>query len=560
MRSAFRLAPGRWVDALSWLAILAFVATIGLGVLVPVYSDEVSTKLVQARFLDEGGRMLSLFPQCASGFILDTPLTWYPAALAFSVLYGGIQPVGLRLAGIAVVLAWIAVFASWVILTVPAPRDRLRTMAGMAGILGLGVLPLTLVLARPEQWLLLVLTCFLMLVAAAGRVGAWRRILGPAFLFAAFVLLTSLLNYTHPKALFFLPFVILAACCVFGRERKWLLALTAVFAILSAYQTYAFAQAVIRCEDAPILSGILSAQTTSLSLIATDPLGFLQAVIGNLAAAPGKIAQHGVFQSAFQSAWLPPVPFAASSAFVQALNLGMTVVWYLTCLLGALLPPLVFLMAPAQDRNGAARFLMPALWVGLVGHLGLYKEWNFYGGSLVIAIAGLLVVHSLGRIRHLPRLPGLTNVGLVPLLTLTLASTTVLGIQQAPRLLATARSADEAPANQMYSVNAFAFPGARDRIRNLAEACGLPGDGATRLVVDDLAYFAFSDLRQPLNLGMLWPGGWGADVAGKARNLLVGMQSEGIIGQCRLIPPEFRNQTLQEGNLCCVDLKDRRYF
>lgn len=560
MRALPRLAPGTWLDALSWAAILAFIAVTGLGVLVPLYVDEVATKLVQARFLAERGQMLSLFPQCASGFILDTPLTWYPAALAFSLLYGELQPVGLRIAGTAVFLAWIAVFAAWLFLTIPVARLRLHAMAGMAGILGLGVLPLTMVLARPEQWVVLLLTCYLLLAAGAGRMEMRGHTWTPAVLFAGFLLLTSLLNYAHPKALFFLPFVIVAACCVFGMRRKWLLGLAAAFAIFSAYQTFTFAGTVIRCESAPILSGILSAQATSISLAFSDPIRFLAEASGNILAAPGKIAEHGIFQSAYQSAWLPPVPFAASGAIVKAVNLGATGAWYLACLLAAVLPPLVFLRRPGQDGNGAGRLLVPALWIGLIGHLALYREWNFYGGSLVIALAGLLLVHGLGSARPLQRLPLLANLVLASVLLLSLTSTAVLGFQQGPRLLKAAWSTDAVPANQAYSLNAFAYAGARDRIRNLAEACGLPGDGASRLVVDDLAYFAFTGLRQPIHLGFIWPGGWGADIAGKTRDLLTGMQSEGIIGRCSLIAPEFRHQTLRDGNLCCVDLKDRKYF
>ena len=60
----------RWLDGLAWIGILAFAAAIGLGILVPVYVDEIATKLVQARFLAEHGQMLSLFPQCSSGFVL----------------------------------------------------------------------------------------------------------------------------------------------------------------------------------------------------------------------------------------------------------------------------------------------------------------------------------------------------------------------------------------------------------------------------------------------------------------------------------------------------------
>jgi hypothetical protein len=551
----------RWLDGLAWIGILAFAAAIGLGILVPVYVDEIATKLVQARFLAEHGQMLSLFPQCSSGFVLETPTSWYPAALVFALLYGGLQPLGLRVAGVLLFLVWLAVFVNWVFGMTADARQRLRTVAGMTAILGLGVLPLTVILARPEQWLVLILSCFLSLAAGADRLWSRGRLWIPALLLAVFLLLTSLLNYAHPKALFFLPFVLLAAACVFGLQRKWLLGLALAFAVFSAYQTYGLAKAVISCEEAPTLSKILAAQTTSVAMVVEDPIAFVAEVSSNLVTAPGKIADHGVFQSQYQSGWLPPVPFAAAASGVKALNLGLRGFWYLACLLAVLLPPLVFFLRSGKDTTVAKQLLIPALWIGFVGHLALYKEWNFYGGALVIPLGALLIVHSLARLRDPPRLAWLANGALGALLLLAVLSIAVLGRQLGPPLLRAARSADAVPVNQeAYSLNAFAYTSTRARIRSLAESCGLAGDGATRLVVDNLSYHAFTGLHQPVYLGSLWPWGVGADVAGKTRKLLVDMQSEGMIARCDMFGPEFRNQTLREGDLCCVDLKQRSYY
>jgi hypothetical protein len=551
----------RWLDGLSWIGILAFAAAIGLGVLVPVYVDEVATNLAQARFLAESGQMLSLFPQCSSGFVLKTPATWYPAALVFALLYGDLNPLGLRIAGVLLFLVWLAVFAGWVFGMTPDARQRLRTMAGMTAILGLGVLPLTLILARPEQWLFLILTCFLALAANADRLLSKGRFWKPAVLLAVFLLLTSLLNYAHPKALFFLPFVLVAAACIFGLQRRWLLALALAFSVFSAYQTFGVAKTVTRCEEAPVLAKLLGAQTTSLTMVSQDPMAFVAELSTNLVTAPGKIADQGVFQSRYQSGWLPPVPFATAGSGMKALNLGLRTVWYLSCLFAVLLPPLLLFLKPGKDTTVAKRLLMPGLWIGFVGHLAIYKEWNFYNGSLVIALAGMLLVHSLVRRRELPRLAWLGNGALGVLLLLVVVSTAVLGRQLGPPLLRAARSGDEVPVNQeAYSINAFAYTTTRERVRSLAESCGVAGDGATRLAVDNLTYFAFTGLRQPMHLGFMGPGGWGADIAGKTRKLLVDMQSDGMIARCELFGPEFRNQTLREGDLCCVDLKQRSYY
>jgi hypothetical protein len=551
----------RWLDGLAWLGILAFAAAVGLGVLVPVYVDEVATNLAQARFLAERGQMLSLFPQCSSGFILNTPATWYPAALVFAVLYGDLHPLGLRVAGVLLLLVWLAVFVGWVFNMTPDARQRLRTVAGMTAIVGLGVLPLTLILARPEQWLLLILTCFLALAAGADRLLSKQRFWKPAVLLAVFLLLTSLLNYAHPKALFFLPFVLVAAVCIFGLQRKWLLGLALAFSVFSAYQTYAVAKAVTRCEEAPVLAKMLGAQTTSLAMVVEDPVAFVAELSTNLVTAPGEIADQGVFQSRYQSGWLPPVPFAAAGSGMQALNLGLRAVWYLSCLLAVLLPPMVLFSRLGKNTAIANRLLMPALWIGFVGHLALYREWNFYGGSLVFALAGMLLVHSLVRLRELPRPGWLGNGALGVLLLLAVLSTAVLGSQLGPPLLRAARSGDAVPVNQeAYSINAFAYASTREQVRSLAESCGVAGDGATRLAVDSLTYFAFADLHQPMHLGFMGSVGWGADIAGKTRKLLVDMQSDGMIARCELFGPEFRNQTLREGDLCCVDLKQRSYY
>lgn len=551
----------RWLDGLAWLWILAFAAAIGLGVLVPVYVDEVATNLAQARFLAERGHMLSLFPQCGSGFVLETPPTWYPAALVFALLYGDLPPLGLRIGGVLLLLVWLAVFVNWVFGMIPDARQRLRTVAGMTAILGLGVLPLTLILARPEQWLFLILTCFLALAAGADHLLSKGRFWLPALLLAVFLLLTSLLNYAHPKALFFLPFVLVAAVCIFGLQRKWLLGLALALSVFSAYQTYGVAKAVTRCDDAPILAKMLGAQTTSVAMAFNDPVAFVAEVSTNLVTAPGEIADQGVFQSQYQSGWLPPVPFAAAGSGVKTLNLGLRATWYLSCLLAVLLPPLLLFLRPGKDPFAPRHFLMPGLWIGFVGHLALYKEWNFYGGSLAIALAGILLVHSLVRLRELQRLAWLGSAALGVLLLLAVVSTAVLGRQLGPPLLRAARSTDEVPVNQeAYSINAFAYTATRERVRSLAESCGVAGDGATRLAVDNLTYFAFTPLRQPMHLGFMGPGGWGADIAGKTRELLVDMQSEGMIARCELFGPEFRNQTLREGDLCCVDLKQRSYY
>lgn len=547
-------APGRGLSVLSWLVVLSLLALLGVGLFVPLYSDEVATKFVQARYLAEGGQMITLFPQCGAGLARPTPLSWHPAALLFDLMYGHLTPLGLRIAGAALALAWLGVLAAW--LSQAVSGARLLAWAAAAATLGLGVLPLTLVLTRPEQWLLLLLAGFLLLPAIAARwLRAGPRWAGPAMC-GAFLLMASVFGYSHPKALFFVPVMLASAWYTFGRAHRSMLGLAVAFVMFSGYQGYQFASGATRCEAAPQLQRTLRAQATELSLAVRAPGEFLREMLTNVVNAPRRISEHARFEAVYQSGWLPAADAAPSGALVQRLNVAITVVLYAVCGLALLLPPLALGLAGAAVARGPPAWLLVALWAGQVGHLALLREWNFYTGVLVVGVAVMLVAGCASRLRELPGVPVLARGLLAVLMLLSLASTAQLAYSVAPRLLALAQATDEYLPRQPYSVNAFAFPAVRERLRALAGRCGIEADGARRLVVDDFSYFAFTGLSQPVHLAYLYPGNWGSDVAGRSRGLLRDLGTRAIIGQCSLLSWEFRSEAVRDGNLCCVKLAD----
>lgn len=547
-------SPARWLDLLSYAVILLFVALLAFALFVPLYTDEVATKIVQARFLAESGKLLSLYPQCPSGFVQDTPVTWYPAALAYSFIYYGLSPLGIRISGVLMAVLCVALLDRWLALTVPVRRDRLRSLAAQMAILSLGVLPLTLALARGEQWIALLLTSFLILPALAERLASWRGGWGAAILLISFILLTSLFSYAHPKSLFFLPVAIASAFYTFGSGNRWLLGLALGFILLCTYERIQFTTMSLRCDESPILSAILAGQTIRLGKLAEAPGEILQEVATNLVAAPRKIANHAVFKHDYQSGWLPPAPEFAFGRVVKALNAAIRAALQVVYWLGLLLPPLALQLSRAWRSANGRPLLLAALWVGLVGHLALYNEWNFYSGALVLFVIGILLIASVMRLRNLSIAGKAARLLLAPLLVLSLLSTPVLAVEVIPRLFAAAYASTDVLPGQPLSINAFGYTKARERIRALVMACGIRGDGAWRLVVDDLTYFAFADLQQPLHLIYLYEGGFGADLEGRIRDFLVDRESEGVIGQCTYLSPVLQKDALRDGNLCCVKL------
>jgi len=544
-----------WRSLLAWAALLAFVAALGLGLLVPLYIDESASKLVQARFLAEDGQIVGLLPQCGASFIQDTPATWQPAALLYALIYADLSPLGLRLSGVVVAGTWLLALAGWAAVTGLGSGGRPWTVAAVTSAVGLGVMPLTLGLARAEQWVLLLLTGFLVFPALGARVAGSRwPIAGGLGLLGAFLLATSLFFYTHPKALFFLPLVLVSAAATFAGRSRAMVTLAAAFALVAAAQSLDFARKATRCEDAPMVASILQSLTVPVQMLADAPVAFGREAAANLVSAPGRIAGHAVFQPEYQSGWLPPMAGRADVRVPSGLNRLVSVAIQVIYWAGLLLTPLVLLRRSLSRRSGPDMLLAATLWLGLVAHVALYRVWNFYSGVLVIGIAAMLTVISAGSLRDLALFARIETSLRAGLLGLALASTAALAYSMGPALLDIARRPVLDPHGQPYSVNVYAFDEAASRIRALTHRCGLSGDDTERLVVDDLTYYAFTGLRVPLHAAFVWSGGWGADLAGHTRGFLLGMGSPGIVARCTFVAPEFYDDVVREGDLCCVNL------
>lgn len=527
---------------------------LSLGLLVPLYTDEVATKFVRARFFAEEGKMLSLFPQCASGFILDTPISLYPAASIYSLLYSNLGPLGLRVSGVLTAFIWLALLSYWVFLTIPGGSGRIRLLAFIGAVFGLGVLPLTLVLARAEQWLILLLVAYCVFFALAERVIHHHRTWVISLWFVVFCIVTSLFFYAHPKAVFFLPVVLVSAVYVFGIRRKLLLGLSVCFAIVCAAQSMQLAKSVIKCEEAPTLSRILSTQTINLAGLRESPKDVMLESFANLISAPNKIVRYVVFQKEYQSGWLPPGDEGKVNVFFRVINTAISLVMKGLLWSAMLVPPILFVNGLLRKTGGGRKYLIFAIWLGLAGHLAIYKEWNFYGGALPFALALMLFVLCVVSAFASFAKSVAGKWSLATIFLLSLVSFMILLADVSPRLFALSTSTADTLAGQPLSVRAFNFDIDRDRLRELAKNCAVQGDGAMRLVVDDLTYFAFDNLRQPLHLIYLYEGGFGADIGSKnIRRFLSEKGSSGIIAQCTYLPPSFNGIVVRSGNYCCVN-------
>jgi hypothetical protein len=454
---------------------------------------------------------------------------------------------------LATAVLWIASLVIAVRILLPNRMDQLRWLSAMLAILGLGVLPLTLVLARSEQWLLLLLTVFTLYPFVLQRINWVQYRFGRVCLLALFCVLVSFAFYAHPKALFFLPLLAVSAYCSFYARGRFIFLVAVSFLLWTAFQTVEITLFLVACPDAPVFAAYMASQTTKLSMLLQTPVATLWELWTNLATAPDSIRKHLLFQSAYQSAWLPPAPTADVGQLARMVNSTISSEIWLVIWGGLLLPLVAFGISIKRRDFGQVFMALAALWVGVAAHLAIYKVWNFYGGALVLGLSVLLIFLSVVQAQWTDRTCLACKWMRMGLCLIFLASASVLAVQVVPGLLKAIGAEQIGLRNQPLSVPTFGFSEQRGRIRKFADECSLTGDGARRLVVDDLTYFAFDNLREPLHLVYFYEGAFGADVKGEPTiRMLNRLRVEGIVAQCTFMPSMLMKQARQEGNLCCV--------
>ncbi|MDO8448281.1 MAG: hypothetical protein Q7T10_05695 [Rhodoferax sp.] len=534
------------------MVVLIFVALIVSGLLVPIYGDEVSTKMTQATILSNGGRMLTAIPQCFPELTMRIPASWYPAAGIYQLLYNDLGPLAIRISGVVFALLFVFMVALGFKRLVPSNVSSATLLAVFVAVLGLGVLPLTLVLARSEQWLLLLLVYFIFFPLENKQgVQSFK-----AMQVIVFLICTSLFFFTHPKSAFFFPVVLVSALVGFQKNLR-LQIITVTFAVVCLAQTVFAGRELFKCEDAPIIASSFASQTVSISTLAAQPFTLFKLFYIYLVTFPEKAIQYTVFHSAYFSTWLPSLPHGEELGTLELfINPMISASVLLVIVIGLILPPIAIFIAYFRGVSSHFHLLLGAIWVSLIAHLAIYINWNFYASVLPLGVLALLICLCLVDIPWSKnwRFFGVSIV--IALSGVFLLSAFVLFSSLTPRLInLLAESNELGVPGQSLSVPTFRYPLQRERIRQFASLCGLKGDGATRLVVDDLTYLAFERLREPMHLAYISEKGMGQDIKGtELIRFLNSKGSSGIIAKCTLLPDAVRPYALEYENLCCVKL------
>jgi hypothetical protein len=407
-----------------------------------------------------------------------------------------------------------------------------------AGLLCVGTAPLGLVLNRPET-LLVILFLSMLIVALEKNDLSWKS----RFLYPAILLLISLLALsTHPKTLFFLPFVYAAIFqrCKCSKTSIVLMGGVTVFAAL----IYRFYSEHTACLSDANVSARVAKVMLSPKMLTVDPAGFFRAGIQNFVNSTDYF-KWALYLKQQMSDWLPMQTkigdmgkfgnvVAKTAFFAQAGIIGAGIIvakqgrgvfdWISrTKLLWSLLAGL-FAFGFFQSAKGSyeSAFVLPLFSVAAVLSLEILK----------LVLRGKLVKQS------------------VPLFALVfLLSLTALLWKYVP-IGIDSWSKPGPIMNQRFSFVAIHYDRTREAILELAKQCKLETEGMNRLVIDDLTYPVFWKNHNPIH-ALYISNEWRKSIL-DIKAFLRSQNASGWITDCRNLPKEEITNYVEKSGVCCA--------
>ena len=209
------------LNIFSAFSIALWIANaIYLAAFLPIQTDEMSWSITNHRAIIDNYQTISLYPQCSKlVFAQKLPAIWIIPAWINHIIYSKVNTAfGLRLISIFKLLAWVLI---WIALFKKILKCSLRqllpSMAFILAAFSLDAEIILLIMARPEQSLLLGISLVLYLAIAATELKTKKtyRILATLLL----IITVAEVGYSHAKAGAFLPLFVFTSY-LFAEKRS----------------------------------------------------------------------------------------------------------------------------------------------------------------------------------------------------------------------------------------------------------------------------------------------------------------------------------------------------
>ena len=524
-----------------------------LGTALPLYSDEIAWRFQErAGFAPGLDTMMS--DTCGANTLARPPLFMMPVRLFSAAANSWLDaPVFVRLAGVACALLWLALLWRLIALASSAGHEGVRERALplralILAPLGMGILPLLLVMSRPEQPLIMgtVAAIILTLRHRQREAANDRRAIWPVV--AWLVLLAAICLSYHLKGVLYVGvFVICLMVC--SRDRATLVPRIAGIGLVAVLTWIAFRYWSERfsCPDDPVLAAKLASENVAALLAAGHGVS---SALGE--AALGALPFVYILQAAPDpepmSFWLPgnlvgwQTSYTIMAALMAAwLSLIAASAWNLASFVkkrgrGALLEPKVPL--------ALGLFAIICIWGASQMNKNVYESAHILPTLAVACLLCLTLPHDNPLLRRIGAKAawGFVAAGIVSqLFIMATHGPTLWQRSQATSYLA----------DQPYSVP---ISGYGDRKADIAEAmrrAGMPLDRPLRApLVDDLTYLALQDSVLPIHrLGVL--SDWNGKIADPAAYLL-SRRSDGVVMGCAYLPAALTAVANRVGDICAI--------
>ena len=536
------------------LAAGSLVATLLLGLLVPIYTDEVAWRYQARAAVDGVDRFIGV--NCGPNTLAVPPFFMMPLRHFSAAVNAALDdPLYVRLAGVGLALAWAALF--WLLAgRIAGGREeahRLRIIG--FSLLGLGVLPFLLVLSRPEQPLLICIT--LALLVASRRWGESKTeddSPAKAALVSAAVLLIGLVAISyHLKGILYAPVFVIALFAA-SRGRGTIVPRVVAAGLFGACAFVALRYWVDRfaCPGDPLLAAQLAKENAATLLLTRDLAAGVAAWLSHGVEVLSPLRYLDLVTPAprYMSDWLPPgvVSIQTYTLWAAALRVAWGFALLAVAAAGAMA-----VMRLVRDRRVDRRLLLGLALAGIVIGWGLMQiTKNSYESALALpasVLAFLLILSAAPRHALLDRLVRQLSV---VLLVLAVGSQIALFAFYA-RPLWQAAATPGYLAAQRFSYSPYGYRTLEQDIAKAGEACGFRhGTRPRALLIDDLTYLAYQQSWRPLHRnGVLnsWNGTISDPVA-----YLRSQGSTGLMIGCAYLPPEVRARAKRSGQFCCLNL------
>lgn len=497
----------------SLIALGALVGMIGFGLLLPIYSDEIVWRFHERAAID-GGFDVWLNDNCGTNTIARAPWFMMPARWFSATMNLALpSPLFVRIEGVLCALAWLALL--WRLIGRVADDNSTRDIARTLSIalLSLGVLPLLLVMSRPEQVLILANGSIIALSLPHGNDRPNPTSAVAWFKCATIVFLATIGLSYHIKGVLYavVAMACLAVCARGSRTLAPRLMAGATLAVLTVL-AFRYWSARFACPEDPMIAQALANQNLAALLANGGGITSLsQRLLLN--ALPLLYVVPAIPSTEPISSWLPPQVFSPGLSFVFRIA-GLTI-W--TAAGGLAL----WAMARSIATKGLSQILVPRRLIALA-ILACLLVWglsqvtkNMYEAAHVLPLAALAIVLMIGSDGAATSrlLGGLTTVSLAA----ALISQVVVAALLAKPFTIAAASQGPLP-TQPLSLAAFHYGEIRSDIVSAMRAAGMH-EPLERPVIDDASYLALQQSHLPFHvLGVFGP--WRGTITDPADFLL----------------------------------------